>query len=78
MTPAVTRSEPRHLTTTPNDGSTRAEGRSERHHRVVRVVVGSGRRFRDSPAGGACCAVVGVSGHDYREVPDHVHDIDRG
>ena len=30
------------------------------------------RRFRASPAGGACCVVVGVSGHDHREVPDHV------
>ena len=33
----------------------------------------AGRRFPGSPAGDACCVVVGVSGHDHREVPDHVH-----
>ena len=51
---------------------------ADRHGGVVRAVVKAGRRFPGSPAGGACCVVVGVSGHDHREVPDHVHYHYRG
>jgi hypothetical protein len=68
--------ERNYRTTAPNHGRRPRGSRSYRHGRVARAVVRVGRRFRTSPAGGACCVVVGVSGHGHREVPDHVHHHD--
>jgi hypothetical protein len=70
--------ESKHRIARPNVGTSINAACTDRHRRVVQAVEVRGRRFRTSPAGVACCVVVGASGHDHREVPDHVHYHYRG
>jgi hypothetical protein len=65
----------RYRTPEPNDAPTTAERAPNKQAWRSRRVTERGRvsMVVGPPAGGACCVVVGVSGHDHREVPDHVH-----
>jgi hypothetical protein len=60
-------------TSRPNNVTAAAPSRTDRHRRVVRSVEACCRRFQGFTGRGRLPLVVGVSGHDHREVLDHAH-----